>query len=74
MLNGLPADREYYQEQAGVDSLSEDNCSYEQAAEFIEFLDKQSMGSVSGGCGLTEADYQTWANPGGGMINASRKG
>ena len=43
MLNELPSDREYYQEQFGIESLSEDNCSYEEAAEFIEFLDKQSF-------------------------------
>ena len=49
MMNELPSDREYYQEQFGLDSLSEDNCSYEQAAEFIEFLDKQSMELGSNG-------------------------
>ena len=42
-INELPNDREYYQEQVGIDSLSSDNCTYEEADKLLDYLKLQDI-------------------------------
>ena len=47
IINDLPNDREYYQKQFGIDSLSSDSCTEDRADEFIVYLNKQTTGVIS---------------------------
>ena len=42
-INELPNDREYYQEQVGIDSLSTDSCTYEEADKLLDYLKLQDI-------------------------------
>ena len=52
-LDDLPNDREYYMQQFGIDSLADNNCTKEQANEFIGYLEGQQE---LGGSGTFKAD------------------